>query len=278
MLRLNRRITAQNLGFLALTSAPLWIVSLVLNDSSVGYFSRAMVIPGMAYVALATTLTKALQPYYRHLSSTDRRAGLFDVTVAAAVALPPFFALAALGPQFIDVWLGPGWHESGRLLPPLALGYGVYVVFTVLANACEFLGFLDHVRIAQAAMIPGAIFLLGATIVTRDASWASWVIAGISVPALITLIAALRRSGDVAANLLMASLVAEVLYAAVVALSALVGAVLVSDMGGSAWASFLIGCGCALPPLLVGLRWQPAWHVVRRRGLLPARLVKRNLR
>lgn len=271
ILRLNRRVSTQNLFFFILTSVPIWVVSLSSSERDLGFFTRAVVIPGMASVALTLTLTRALQPYYRHITRGPQlRAALVDAAVVAAtLSLPAFFGLSVLAPQVIDVWLGAGWAPSASVLSPLAVGYGLYVIFAVLSNAAEFLMLLDQVRVAQLAMVPSVAALVVVTLVTSDVMWAAWIMAAMSICGLLTLVWALAREGAIESHRVLGRLFLVALYGLFGAVAAFGGREALKMAGEHSQATQLVvGATSGAIALAAVLPWQPAWSAAVRRGII----------
>jgi O-antigen/teichoic acid export membrane protein len=248
----------------------MWVVSISAGPAEVGFFSRAVLIPGMASTAIATALTRALQPYYRHLDSeAERRRGVSDaITVAVAIVLPLFGGLAALAPQVIGLWLGPGWERTSALLPPIAIAFGFYVVFTLLANAAELYAKFSAVNYAQLVMLPIAIGWASITLATGQTGWAAFILLLMTLPGLLFLAVQTDRAGISNLWTRRRSLAVQVLVSSCPAVAAWLGTKLIGVIFDQSllW-ELTIGTLIGAAVLVVSLPRQPAVIILRNRGV-----------
>jgi O-antigen/teichoic acid export membrane protein len=270
LVKFNSRISVQNLSFFVLASLPMWVVSTSAGAAEVGFFSRAVLIPGMASFAMATALTRALQPYYRHLeSAAERQRGVSDaVTVTLAIALPLFGGLAALAPQVVGLWLGPGWERTSALLPPIAIAFGFYVVFTLLANAAELYAKYSAVNYAQLIMLPIAFGWAAITWATGQTAWAAFILLVTTLPGLLFLAFQTERAGISDLWTRRRSLAAQVLVSSLPAVAAWLAANLAGVfLHQSLFLELGIGTLIGGAVFFVSLPRQPAVIILKRRGI-----------
>jgi O-antigen/teichoic acid export membrane protein len=260
----------QNLIFFVLAFLPMWVVSTSAGAAEVGFFSRAVLITGMASIALTTALTRALQPYYRHFESVaELQRGVSDaVTVTLAIALPLFGGLAALAPEVIGLWLGPGWERTSALLPPIAIASGFYVVFTVLANAAELNAKFSAVNYAQLVMLPIAFGWAAITWVTGQTTWAAFILLVMTPPGLLFLAFQTERAGISDLWTRRRSLATQVLVSSLPALAAWLAANLAGIfLHQSLFLKLGIGTLIGGAVFFVSLPRQPAVIILKRRGI-----------
>jgi O-antigen/teichoic acid export membrane protein len=176
------RISNQNVIFFVLMSLPVWAVSRAAGPEELGQFSRALVLTQTPAFALAGAMVRAVQPFYRLAGEGRLRASVDDsVSLSAWLAFPMFFGLAACAVPTVEVVLGPGWSKTSQLVLPLALGFGLYVVFSVAANAAQTLGAVRQVTIAQSTMLPVCVAVSAAGIFADSAF-----IAAVAFPAMLS--------------------------------------------------------------------------------------------
>lgn len=276
----SRRITSQNLGFWVLSIAPVWFLSHGVSVATLGQYSRASLLAILPSTALSGAMTRALQPYYRHLAEPAQlRRGISDaVVLAAAVSLPAFALLLLASHDVTLLLLGRGWSQAADFVQPLAAGYGFYVVFTVLANAAEMVGRLDEVKRTQYWMFAVVALVGGATLVSSSPVPATCSMLALSGIGLVVLLRQLEQSGTVPAGL-PRMLLAQLSWVVVAALAGALARTLwyrVTDLDGNlgATAGLLVTVAVFTVVWCVTLPRQPSWGVARSRGLLPRRLLR----
>lgn len=274
VLRFSWRVSTQNIVFFVLLSLPVWAVSVGAGVSELGQFSRAALVTGLPSTAIATALTRALQPFYRHMETRElqRRAVTDAVAVTSLIVFPAFAGMAAVGPALVDVWLGPGWSLAGGLVAPLAIGYGLYVVYTVLANASETLSEFSPVRNSQIAMAFPGLLLVAAVILSHAAQLGAWIMLAISVCGTIALVLGLEKVNVVHGRELAATVVKHGVWSLLVAVAAWSAQLAVGAIGetSSVW-QLTIGTAVGGIFALALLRRQPGWRVLVSRGILDGR-------
>ena len=271
MLRFSFRVSNQNIVFFLLTSIPIWAVSLAGDVGALGQFSRAVILSQFPSLALASAMTRTVQPFYRRVEDPVRlREALDDaVCLASLLAIPALFGLAAVSRPLVDVWLGAGWDEAASLAPPLAAGAGVYVVFTVAASAGQTLGALRVVSLSQAVMLPVCLLFGWFTVETTNPTFAALALPVLSVCGLATLLYGLAKHGMLSLWATTSSILAHTLVGGAVSAVALVTVLATRPLGSLN----ALGLGCIVggATLLALIRLTPGWGVLTRRGLLPMR-------
>ncbi len=149
----------------ATNNAPLWCAAALFGPAATGWFSRASLATGIPLTALAQGLQRAAAPELaearaRNGGRLPRRAAHDLLCATSGAGFLGFGAVAATGPDWLLVLLGPGWEGAARLLPALALG-------AACALLCSTGNSLDQIRRApgasvasQAAVIAGTVVLL----------------------------------------------------------------------------------------------------------------------
>lgn len=264
-------VSSQNLGFFALLSSPNWVVSVAAGGTALGQFSRAALLTGLPSNALSTALTRTLQPSYRHLKGErDRREAVTDaVLVTSALAFPPFLGLATLGPLVVNVWLGPGWEEAGQLVRPLAVGFGVLVVFTIMANAAEMMKEFRIVRRSQVVMALTAAPLVALVIKTGSSRDAALILVIVASCGFLSLAMQLHSRGIIDGRRVGDGLIRQFAWAVLVA--TLVGVSTYAWLGfgpGGELAALLFGAGTGMAGWIACIRRQVVWGIIKRRGLI----------
>ncbi|GAA1476862.1 hypothetical protein GCM10009623_13080 [Nocardioides aestuarii] len=175
------RVSNQNLVFFLLMSLPVWAVSRGAGPEELGQFSRALVLTQTPALAMTGAIVRAVQPFFRLAEGERRSASVTDaISLSAWVAFPLFFGLAACARPTVEIVLGRGWDETAQMVIPLAVGYGLYVVFSVAASAGQTLGAVRQVTLAQSVMLPICVSLSALSIYANSS-----VAAAIAYPAMM---------------------------------------------------------------------------------------------
>ncbi|MBC9714423.1 lipopolysaccharide biosynthesis protein [Streptomyces sp. TRM66268-LWL] len=144
----------------ATNNAPLWCASALFGPAATGWYSRASLATGIPLTALAQGLQRAASPELAEARARDggtlpARAAQDLLCVTSGVGFLGFGAVAATGPDWLLILLGPGWETAAALLPALALG-------AACALLCSTGNSLDQIRrapraslVTQAAVIAG---------------------------------------------------------------------------------------------------------------------------
>lgn len=269
------RVSAQGIGFFLFLSAPVWVVSVTANAAELGQFSRAALVAGLPSTAIATALVRAAQPFYRRLESPAvvRRAVTDAAVLSSLIAFPIFAGIAAVGRPLVQAWLGPGWETAGRLVAPLALGYGLYAVFTVMANAAETLGQFRAIRNSQIAMLLPVGSVAAVALVTGQEEYGAWLTLPMAAFGLVALTFWLSRAGVVDWRALVRGLTLHACWAGAIAGAALT-AQHALDRFGDPGAVALLALS-VLSGVLLGLALlprAPGWRILAGRQLVPRRL------
>lgn len=263
-------IALQNLGFFIMLTAPQWTVSRISNDNVLGHFSRAWLIVALPAMTLGGALTRALQPHYRHFEERPARSrALSDaVRLTAALSFTPFAVLAVNADQFTRVVLGTGWDRAGALARPLAAGFGLYVVFTVLASAAETFGEFSAIRIGQAVMAIGALVVLSVATLSGKPNYAAWSMLTMSAGGLLALVASLNAR-VVDARILMRGIAAEAAVAVCIGAFAWMFINATDGLTTSPFIELTLGSVPAALLWVIVTARRPAAEVASRRGILP---------
>lgn len=275
ILRFSRIITWQNGVFYVLTTLTVYLIPVVSTTSELGQYSRAAVVTTLPSSAAATALTRALAPFYRHLDRAAANEGLQDASVlAAALVVPLFGMLAVLAGPLLRLLLGSGWAEASVLTAPLAIGAGLYVVFTLLANGAELRQVFRPVRTAQRSMLIGAAVTAGLGLALGSPFVLCEITLVIGALGLLALLRALPRYGALPVRA-PAMLLRQMLTSSIPVVAALAATMLVRGSTASASAAadqILVAVGAWAVATLCTVRYMPAFQVAIRRGLLPARI------
>ncbi len=140
LLRFSGQVSAQNIVYFAMYTAPSWVVSRVAGQVGLGYYSRANMIVTLPLSHLTVGLTKALYPLYGRLrNDRERTREVIESTLFTSVMFswPAFAAAAGAAPLLVRVLLGPQWTEAGRLLPAFAAFAAVNIAFVIVGNPLE---------------------------------------------------------------------------------------------------------------------------------------------
>ncbi|WP_199551727.1 oligosaccharide flippase family protein [Streptomyces sp. N35] len=145
-------------------NAPLWCAGAFFGPVAAGWFSRASLATGIPLTALAQGLQRASAPELaearaRGRGVLPRRAASDLLCVTSGAAFVGFGAVAATGPDWLLVLLGPGWDGAAALLPALALG-------AACALLCSTGNSLDQVRRAARASLVSQSAVIATTAAT----------------------------------------------------------------------------------------------------------------
>lgn len=270
LLNFASHVSSQNVVFFLLLTAPSWTISVGSGTSALGQFSRASLLAGLPATALTSALTRALQPHYRHLQKpTERRAAVTDaVLVTGGLALAPFLGLAGLGPLVIAVWLGPGWSQAGAYMFPLAVGFGLYAVFTVMANAGEAHRHFRTVRRSQLSMSIPTIALVACGLAWGSPWFAVVMMLVMAVAGLVVLGIGLHRDELLDGHRLVRYMKLDLALALSTAFVATVVGYLVRWQSGMELLGLVAGAFAGLGIWLAVIRKTAAWDIARRRRLV----------
>ncbi|MER7169945.1 oligosaccharide flippase family protein [Streptomyces mesophilus] len=145
----------------ATNNAPLWCAGALFGPVAAGWFSRASLATGIPLTALAQGVQRASAPELAQARVRDggvlpRRAASDLLCVTSGAAFVGFGAVAATGPDWLLVLLGPGWDGAAALLPALALG-------AACALLCSTGNSLDQIRHAARASLVSQSAVIAAT-------------------------------------------------------------------------------------------------------------------
>lgn len=272
IMRFARKVSQQNLVFFTFSSSPVWVVSYASDQQTLGYFVRASLLTTMASLALVGALSRAVQPQLRHVTPQLIGTALRDlIIVSASLSLPLFLGISVMAPRIVEVWLGQNWGPTGKLMAVLAIGSGVFVIYSVLAGALEMLSRFRWIRWSQLAMSVPGVALLGTTVATGDVRYAaiSWLAMGLA--GLASLVFMLSVQALVPWRQTIRGLLNQVLCAVVVALG-MWGVVSALDIAGAPSAVALGAAVVGGSVIWLGtIPYQAAYMVLVRRGVLGKR-------
>jgi lipopolysaccharide exporter len=199
LFRFATKVSAQNLTYFVILSAPAYAIGYTYGPQELGLFSRVSLILILPATYLAVGINKAIYPAYARLrSDRDRmRAVLTGVlTILSGTAWAAFLLVGALSPLVVRVLLGPEWTSAQALLPPLAVFASTYLVFAVAANASEALGLLHISFVLQVFSLCGLLTAwLWSAVSNLTVSQFLWLVALVQGVAHLGQLAALSRRG-----------------------------------------------------------------------------------
>ena len=274
-------VSALNIGFYTLNTAPGWAISRGFGAHSLGLYSRANLIVGLPLNYLTTGIAKVVYPLYGRIGSVvSRRRALVSeaMVVATGFVWLPIALAAGAAPIVIDVLLGPGWGGAPDILRLCALIACANLPWVLLANAAEAFGWMQLVWRWQAVYL--TVLVASATVVYALGLSVNELLAGVAAAqwagyglAVITFV---RRS-VLDSRLVAASHIVHGLTAIVMFACSAWCAYLVQDMDVAVQVSaeLAVAVGCALV-LFLARRWFPASRVLERRlaQAMPGRRVR----
>lgn len=145
----------QSAFFFIISSIPLWALSASTSLEVVGQYTRAAAITLLLATAMSTAINRAVQPYWRHLSSPSETVEAikdgFAITSWASFGV--FGVLAITAPSLVHIWLGEGWDLAGRFSVVLAISCAIQVPVGLMINALEMKGKFGVIQRAQVASL-----------------------------------------------------------------------------------------------------------------------------
>ena len=159
MVPFSLRVSLQNFGFFAVNTVPQWFAARLFGPAPLGQYSRANLLVGVPLTQVAAAFTRAAYPAYVHLRETDVFANALQrITIAVSgLGVLAFGVLAGSAPLVVRLLLGPRWATAAQLVPALCLGAVVTLIFTIWANALEFLARFPVVSRSQAILLVGTL-------------------------------------------------------------------------------------------------------------------------
>ncbi len=146
------QVSVQNLNHYVNNTLPSFAVSRFLGQTSLGYFSRALVLVSLPRSFLADGVYKTLYPIYprfRKDSGQCRRMMNDVANVTMTMVWPLFAALAGLAPLVVDLLLGATWEPVATITLPLCVLAAVNFAYTNFAWFAESFGYLRQMWIVQ---------------------------------------------------------------------------------------------------------------------------------
>lgn len=275
-----RKITTQNLGFMVLQQAPVWIVSASLGAGALGNFTKGVALAQMPALALTAVQSRIAQPHWRHLAGrrSFQEAVCDAALLSAGVAFPAFAILSVNGAVIINLWLGPGWELAGSLVSTIALGFGFSIPFTLMAGSFEMRGQFKPARAAQWCMVGAMAPPLAAMVMTRDVLWASYTLAISQAAALVCLTAVVDWHSPILRKRLTYGFLQQTVWAAAIAIIGLFAAEFVSGsllfVKGVQFVELAVGMGVSAIVWVCTFRWHVTSAMLGRRGLKLPRLLR----
>ncbi len=148
------QVSAQNIGFFALYTAPSWVIARMFGANALGLYSRANLIVGLPLNYFTSGLIKVMYPFYGRIGTQLVRARALlseSVTIATGFSWVLFGLVAGAAPIVVEVLLGSRWHDSASLLRLCALIACANLPWVLLANAAEAFRWMRVVWSVQAA-------------------------------------------------------------------------------------------------------------------------------
>jgi PST family polysaccharide transporter len=145
-------VSALNIGFFTLYTAPGWVIARLLGVHTLGLYSRANVIIGLPLSYLSTGLTKVMYPLYGRIGvQVSRTRTLLSeaVVIATGFAWPAFALVAGAAPIIVRVLLGSGWQGAAVLVQLCVLIACASLPWTLLTNSAEAFGWMRLVWLRQ---------------------------------------------------------------------------------------------------------------------------------
>lgn len=163
------------------------IIAVLLGMEQVAIYSVAMVLAdgagdflGHVFRVLVPDVTQAAG---RGDIAALRWYVLRSTRVTLVLAMPLLLGLAMLGPQFIRLWMGPGFETSGAVLPVLVVFYSVTVLCWAPSQSLNALG---HVRVTALMGLGEAVLNVVGAVSLVLMGWGLYgVAAGVTIPALL---------------------------------------------------------------------------------------------
>ena len=146
-------------------SAPLWAVTRGLGAAAAGQFSRASLTTALPGDMLFQNFHRSVTPALARRNGDGLPLGpaVRDVlSVGSALAFVSFGAAAGVGPSALRLLLGPGWETACALVPVLAVG----AALTLLYNICYA---VDEVRKAMRTLLRIQVAVTVGTVATAVA-------------------------------------------------------------------------------------------------------------
>ena len=252
-------VSALNIGFYTLYTAPSWVIGRGFGAHSLGVYSRANLIVGLPLNYLTTGIAKVVYPLYGRMGTAvaRRRTLISEATiVTTGFVWPPIALVAGAAPVVVSVLLGPGWGGSSDVLRLCALIACANLPWVLLANAAEAFGWMQLVWRWQSVYL--VVLALGSALVYMD---------GLSLNGLLGAVAAAQWLGYGTAACTFVR--RHVLDGRMVAVAQLVH-------GIAAGAVFSCSALCAYLLRDVGVGWQVAGQVVVTLGCFGALFTARR--
>ena len=148
------QVSAQNIGFFTLYTAPSWVIARLFGANALGLYSRANLIVGLPLTYLSAGLIKVMYPFYGRVGTQVLRAKAFlseAVTIATGFGWTLFMLVAGASPVVVDLLLGPRWERSAILVRLCALIACASLPWALLTNAAEAFRWMRVVWSVQAA-------------------------------------------------------------------------------------------------------------------------------
>ena len=269
------QVSAQNIGFFTLYTAPSWVIARQFGANALGLYSRANLIVGLPLNYLTTGLVKVMYPFYGMVGTQVLRVRALlseAITIATGFSWVLFALVAGASPVVVEALLGSRWQGSATLLRLCALIACANLPWVLLANAAEAFRWMRVVWSVQAAyaLVLGAglalihFASLGLNDVLVGAAAAQW--AG-----YLFLVAAFTRRGYLDARMIAGG---HAIHGAIALCAFAAAAVCAHFLHDEPLAVRIVGeLGIALvavATLIAGRLWIPCSRVLGQRLVLAA--------
>lgn len=190
------RVTATNLAFFSLYTAPSLLVARMFGAQTLGLYSRANVIVTLPLNYLTTGLMKVMYPLYGRIGTeiARTRALLTEaLSVATGIVWPLFALLAGASPIVVRLLLGHRWAGAAVLVELCVLIACGNLPWALLTNASEAFGWMRLVWARQAiylgVLVAGVALVhfagVGVVELLIAVAAAQWIAYGLTVLAFV---------------------------------------------------------------------------------------------
>ena len=156
------------------------IVGKVLGSHLLGAFSMAKQLAVLPADKVMGPLNQIALPAFSRIQSEPEllsRHYLKMIRLSSLYAFPAFWGLAAIGPDLVDLLLGPKWHQVGQILPILCVALPTRILSSLTSTSLISVGrpdFAFRLTLPAIVIVPIAV-LIGSLfgLVMLAASWAA---------------------------------------------------------------------------------------------------------
>ncbi|MCZ4518050.1 oligosaccharide flippase family protein [Rhodococcus ruber] len=162
-------------------------VTRAIGGSALGIWSRSDVLTVQPFTMLQNSIMQVVYPEFSRSvrmgkSETGRESWGDLLALTAWVTVPAGFVLAAILPEMVPVLFGPGWGETAKLVPLVAIGACFQPITTLLAAGLESLGKFQVIFRTQVFIILVVVVIALGVLLTRSLALA---VAGVGFSLLL---------------------------------------------------------------------------------------------